>query len=184
MEGTYMIVYSQSFPSNGSDGDSETYTPSMTTKSIEIFPLGAATPPGNGMGKSVKYNGDWGEAEVNFNGFFCLLALQQKFPQDGLAATCVAHHQKPVDEDATCVLHEVLAFGTRKIGSSVRFGMKYMRTIEEQGKWPIYLGFEFVALNLATWDLATNKPSMRRLIGVKIPPKKDVASGFLLNQGE
>ncbi|PVH88432.1 hypothetical protein DL98DRAFT_524900 [Cadophora sp. DSE1049] len=184
MEGNYVIVYSRSLSSNGFDGSFETYTPSITKKRIAMFSLGPATPPGNGKGQSFKYNGDWAEGEFYFNGCFCLFRAQQRFSQDGTTATCTAQLQKPVDENSSGMLGKVLEFGTRKTGSSVRFGMKFMRSIEEQGKWPIHLGFEFIALNLATWDLATGEQTLQRVVGIKIPAKKEVASGFLLNQGE
>lgn len=181
MHGKYVIVYSRSLNSDQSYGSFETYNPSLTEKNIEIFPLGPKTPPRGGKGQV--YSGDWAEVEIEFNNYFCLFKVHQQFSHNGTVAMCTVGNQKIREGDQSSMLDRVLKFGTRKTGSSVSFGMKYMRTIEDHGKWA-YLGFEFIALNLATWNAATNEMTHRLVVGIKIPAKKDVASGFLLNQSK
>ncbi|KAK0118945.1 hypothetical protein ONS96_012019 [Cadophora gregata f. sp. sojae] len=147
-----------------------------------MFSLGPATPPDNGRRQTYKYNGDWAEGELYFNGCLCLFRVQQRISQDGTTVACTVQPRKPVDEYHSGMLEKVLKFGTRKTGSRIRFGIIHLRSIEEQGKWPISLGFEFIAMNLATWELATSEQTLQRVVGIKIPAKNDVASGFLLNQ--
>ncbi|KAG4434729.1 hypothetical protein IFR05_009782 [Cadophora sp. M221] len=184
--GTYMIVYSRPLDNHQQPyGAFETYPVDFHQKKIVVSYTGASTPVAEGNGKAMKRSRVWAEGEFDFNDCLCTFEIQHRFSDTGVQAVCIMKPQFVGDDIGPSTLDQVLALAPRPKGSfpTVSFGMKHMRTTtDESGMRPVYLGFKFISMNLATWDVTSGEENLHRVVGIKIPPKKDVASAFILNQ--
>ncbi|CZT03391.1 uncharacterized protein RCO7_06173 [Rhynchosporium graminicola] len=189
MGGTYLIVYSRDLDQGHEPcGEYEVYPVSYDNR-ITVLPTGAATPVQCGKKSAVFHKSkNWAEGEVDFNNRFYTFWLQPRWSSDGIQAACKLKQEFPGESPQTCLLDQTLDTGVNGgLISTARFGSKYMRTDkpwseDRSSPMPDRFGFKFIALDLGTWAFTTGDESFRRVIGVKIPDKKDVASGFLLNQ--
>ncbi|KAH6709474.1 hypothetical protein BKA61DRAFT_659396 [Leptodontidium sp. MPI-SDFR-AT-0119] len=184
--GTYMIVYSRPLDNNQQPyGAFETYPVDFHRNRIVVSSTGSATPVAKGKGKTKKHTGIWAEGEFDFNNYLCTFMVHHRFSDDGVQALCTMKLKLKGDSTEPSTLDQVLALGLRLTGSfpTVGFGLKHMRTtMDESETRPVYLGFKFISMNLATWDITSGEENLLRVVGIKIPPKKEVASAFILNQ--
>ncbi|KAH7364423.1 hypothetical protein BKA65DRAFT_546304 [Rhexocercosporidium sp. MPI-PUGE-AT-0058] len=188
MSGTYVIVYSRPLDNNRRPcGSPETYPVDFKRNRIVVSSTEAATPVAKAKGKTMKHTKIWAEGEFDFLNWLCKFEVYHRFSDDGIQALCITELEIAGDDTRTSThIDQAIALGQRHPGSlppTVRFGLKYMReATDESGTRPIYLGFKFISMDLATWNLNTGAESLLRVVGVKIPARNDVASAFLLNQ--
>lgn len=173
MAGTYVVVYSRPLNIEGKlYGKMETYTPNFLKNYIQVFFAASAT---------ASY---WAVGSLNFNNRQLTFKINEDYT-DSIKADATMIKAPSVDEGAvSSMLDTILELGPREGYSSASFGIKWMRNAQDNDGQDIYLGFYFIALEVATFNFDSGEESKQLVIGVKVPHESqpDVPSAFLLNQ--
>lgn len=173
MGGEYAIVFSCPLDNKGRTyGERETYKVNFPNNSISVWPTKAV--------------GDdhWATGSIDFRGRTATFNISYELDEADVIATA---RVSPVDtpdapKDMSCLLDKVMDFGILPLHSggsrsTVSFGKKLLRISHAQN-----IGFDFVVLELATYDFEIDEPAKHMVVAVKIPELGNVPSNVVLNQ--